>query len=76
MPAWRAVWDHKLPNKIILRNLWISRTRSLVGHPMHPLENVPLRTILVTKVQRVRVKTYFTAMCYNLMRARHLDRMA
>ena len=31
---------------------------------------------MVTTVQRVRVKTYFTAMCYNLMRARFLDRIA
>ena len=32
--------------------------------------------VIVTTVQRVRVKTYFTAMCYNLMRARFLDRIA
>ena len=31
---------------------------------------------MVTTVQRVRVKTYFTAMCYNLLRARFLDRIA
>ena len=32
--------------------------------------------VMVTTVQRVRVKTYFTAMCYNLVRARFLDRIA
>jgi hypothetical protein len=31
---------------------------------------------MVTKVQRVRVKTYFTAICYNLMRSKLLDRTA
>ncbi|MDA8055591.1 MAG: hypothetical protein M0Z77_08115 [Thermoplasmatales archaeon] len=31
---------------------------------------------MVTTVQRVRVKTYFTAICYNLVRARFLDRTA
>jgi len=30
---------------------------------------------LVTTVQRVRVKTYFTAMCYNLVRSRFLYRI-
>ena len=32
--------------------------------------------VIVTTVQRVRVKTYLTAMCYNLVRARFLDRTA
>ncbi|HLH86734.1 MAG TPA: hypothetical protein VKU79_07740 [Thermoplasmataceae archaeon] len=32
--------------------------------------------VMVTTIQRVRVKTYFTAMCYNLMRKRSLDRTA
>ena len=32
--------------------------------------------VMVTTVQRVRVKTYFTAMCYNLVRAIFLDRIA
>ena len=32
--------------------------------------------VMVTTMQRVRVKTYFTAMCYNLVRARFLDRIA
>jgi IS5 family transposase len=31
--------------------------------------------VMVTMVQRVRVKTYFTAVCYNLVRARFLDRI-
>jgi hypothetical protein len=32
--------------------------------------------VMVTTVQRVRVKTYLTAICYNLVRARFLDRIA
>lgn len=32
--------------------------------------------LMVTTAQRVRVKTYFTANCYNMMRARFLGMMA
>ena len=32
--------------------------------------------VMVKTVQRVRVKAYFNAMCYNLVRARFLDRIA
>ena len=32
--------------------------------------------VMVTTVQRVRVKTYFTAICNNLLSARFLDRIA
>ena len=32
--------------------------------------------VMVTTVRRVRVKTNFTAMCYNLVRARFLNRIA
>ena len=32
--------------------------------------------VMVTTDQRVRVKTYLTAICYNLLRARFLDRIA
>ena len=31
---------------------------------------------LVTTLQRVKVEKYFTAMCYNFVRARFLDRIA
>ena len=30
--------------------------------------------VMVTTVRRVRVKTYFAAVCYNLVRATFLDR--
>ncbi len=32
--------------------------------------------VMVTTVQRLRVKTYLTAISYNLVRARFLDRIA
>ena len=32
--------------------------------------------VMVTTVKRVRVKTYFKAMCYNPVRGRFLDRIA
>jgi IS5 family transposase len=32
--------------------------------------------VMVTTVKRVRVKTYFTAICYNLVRGRFLDGIA
>ena len=73
----RAVRGHKLPMKSIRRNLRISRIRSLVEHPYAFFKRMfHFGHVMVTTVQRVRVKTYFTAMCYNLLRARYLDRTA
>ena len=73
----RAVRGHKLPMKSIRRNLRISRIRSLVEHPYTFIKRMfRFAHTMVTTVQRVRVKTYFTAMCYNLIRARFLDRAA
>jgi IS5 family transposase len=73
----RAVRGHNLPMKSIHRNLRISRIRSLVEHPYAFMKRMfGFAHTMVTTVQRVRVKTYFTAMCYNLMRARFLDRIA
>ena len=73
----RAVRGHRLPMKSIHRNLRISRIRSLVEHPYAFMKRMfGFAHTMVTTVQRVRVKTYFTAMCYNLMRARFLDRIA
>jgi len=73
----RAVRDHKLPIKSVRRNLRISRIRSAVEHPYAFFENMfHFFHVMVTTVQRVRVKTYFTAMCYNLGRARFLDSIA
>lgn len=72
-----AVRGHSLPVKSIRRNLSISRIRSMVGHPYASFKGMShFFLVLVTTVQRVRVKTYFTAMCYNLMRARFLDQIA
>ena len=73
----RAVRGHNLPMKSIHRNLRISRIRSLVEHPYAFMKRMfGFAHTFVTEEQRVRVKTYFTAMCYNLMRARFLDRIA
>ena len=70
----RAVRDHKLPMKSIRRNLRISRIRSMVEHPYAFMKRMfRFAHTMVTTVQRVRVKTYFTAVSYNLMRARFLD---
>lgn len=69
----RAGRGHKLSMKSVRRNLRISRIRSLVEHPYAFMKRMfGFAHTMVTTVQRVRVKTYFTAMCYNLMRARFL----
>ncbi|MCL4480684.1 MAG: hypothetical protein M1113_04285 [Candidatus Thermoplasmatota archaeon] len=73
----RSVTGSSLPVKSIRRNIRISRIRSLVEpHYAFFKRMFPFGHVMVTTVQRVRVKTYFTAMCYNLVRARFLDRIA
>ena len=73
----RSVRGHQLPKKSIRRNLRISRIGSLVEHSYAFMKRMfRFAHTMVTTVQRVRVKTYFTAMCYNLLRARFLDRTA
>ena len=73
----RSMRGHPLPVKSIRRNLRISRVRSMVEHPYAFFKGMfHFFHVMVTTVQRVRVKTYFTAMCYNLVRARFLDRTA
>ena len=73
----RSVRSHKLPIKSIRRNLRISRVRSMVEHLYAFFKGMfHFFHVMVTTVQRVRVKTYFTAICYNLMRSRYLDRIA
>ena len=73
----RSVRGHKLPVKSIRRNIRISRIRSLVEHPYAVMKGIFHFThVMVTTVQRVRVKTYLTAICYNLMRSRYLDWIA
>jgi IS5 family transposase len=68
---------HPLPAKSIRRNLRIYRNRSAVEHPYAFFKNMfRFFHVMVTTVQRVRVKVNFTAMCYNLVRARFLDRIA
>ncbi len=73
----RSVRGHRLPMKSTRRNLRISRIRSLVEHPYAFMKRMfRFAHTMATTVQRLRVKTYFTATCYNLMRARFLDRIA
>ncbi len=73
----RSVRGHSLPMKSIRRNLRISRIRSMVEHPYAFFKRMfRFGHVMVTTVQRVRVKTYFTAICYNLVRSRFLDRTA
>ncbi len=68
---------HPLPVKSIRRNLRISRIRSAVDHPCAFFKGMfYFFHVMVTTVQRVRGKTYFTAICYNLVRARFLDGIA
>jgi IS5 family transposase len=72
----RAVRNHKLPIQSIRRNLRISRIRSMVEHPYAFFKRMfHYSHVMVTTVQRIGVKTYFTTICYNLMRARFLDRI-
>ena len=71
----RSVRGHPLSVKSIRRNLRISRIRSAVEHPYAFFKGMfHFFHVMVTTVQRVRVKTYLTAICYNLMRSRYLDR--
>ena len=73
----RSVRGQKLPIKSIRRNLRISRIRSMVEYPYALFKGMfHFGHVMVTTVQRVRVKTYFTAMCCNLVRARFLDKTA
>jgi IS5 family transposase len=63
----RSVRDHPLPMKIIRRNLRISRIRS-VEHPYAFMKRMfGFAHTMVTSVQSVRVKTYFTAICYTII---------
>ncbi len=73
----RSVRGHPLPVKSIRRNIRISRIRSAVEHPYAFFKGMfHFGHVLVTTVQKVRVKTYLTARCYNLVRTRSLDRIA
>ena len=73
----RSVRGHSLPLKSIRRNIRISRIRSMVEHPYAFFKRMcRFGHVMVTTVQRVRLKTYFTAMCYNLIRAIFQDRIA
>ena len=73
----RSVRGHPLPVKSIRRNLRIPRIRSSVEHPYAFFKGTfHFFHVMVTTVKRMRVKTYFTAVCYNPVRARFLDRTA
>ncbi len=51
--------------------------RSAVEHPYAFFKGIfHFGNVMVTTVQRVRVKTYFTAVCYDLVGAILLDRIA
>ena len=74
---YRAVRSHPLPVKSIRRNLRISSFRSMVKHSYAFFKGMAhFGHVMVETVQRVRVKAYFTAKCYNLVRTRFLDRIA
>ena len=71
----RSVRGHPLPVKSIHRNIRISKIRSAVEHPYAFLKDMfHFGHVMVATVKRVR--TYFTAVCYNLVRARFLDQIA
>ena len=73
----RAVRNHKLPMKSVHRNIRLSRIRSAMEHPYAFFKGTfHFFHVMVTTVKRMRVKTYFTAVCYNLARARFLSRTA
>jgi len=76
-PMDRSVRGHPLPVKSIRRNMRISRIRSAVEHPFAFMKGmIHFFHVMVTTVQSVRVKTYFTSICYNLVRDRFLERIA
>ena len=76
-PMDRSVRGHPLPVKSIRRNMRISRIRSAVEHPFAFMKGmIHFFHVMVTTVQNVRVKTYFTSICYNLVRDRFLERIA
>ncbi|MGP6240434.1 transposase [Cuniculiplasma sp. SKW4] len=73
----RAVRGHSLPVKSIRRNLPISRIQSMVEHPYAFFKRMfHFFHVMVTTLQGVSVKTYFTNICYNLVRVRFIDRIA
>ena len=72
----RAARSHPLPVKSIRRNLSISSFRSMVKHSYAFFKGMTqFGHVMVATVQRVRVKAYFTAICFNLVRTRFLDRI-
>ena len=73
----RVTRGHPLPVKSIRRNLRISRVRSMVEH-LYAFFKMMFHFdyVMISTVKRVRVKTYLTAMCYNLVRVRFLDPIA
>lgn len=66
-----------MPIKSVLRNLRISRIRSMVEHPYALFKGIfHFAYVMVTTVQRAIVNVYFTAECYILVRARFLCKRA
>ena len=63
----RSLRNHKLSVESIVRNLRISRKRSLVEYPYSIIKRVfHFSHIMVTTVKRVRVKFMFACFEYNL----------
>jgi IS5 family transposase len=62
---------------ILSQDVRISKIRSAVEHPYAFFKRMfRFDHVMVTTVQRVRVKTYLTAICFYLVMARFLDRIA
>ena len=73
----RSVRVHALPVKSIDRNIGITKIRSAMKHHYAFRQGMfHFGHAMVTTEQRVRVKAYLTAICYNLLRARFLDWIA
>ncbi len=72
----RSVSEHTLSVQIIRSNLGISTIRLIVEHQYAFMKRMfQFAHVMVTTVERLRVKTYFTAICYNLMMSLHLDKI-
>jgi IS5 family transposase len=67
--------DYPFSVKRMRRNLGISRIILTVEHPYAFCKGMfYFGHVIVTTVQRVKVKTYFTIVCNNLVRAGFIDR--
>ncbi len=73
----RSVSGHKLPVQRIMRNRRMPNIRHMVEYTYAFMKRMfHFAHVMITTVQLVRVKAYSTAICYSVMRARFLDRIA